>query len=69
MIFLCLPLEFGGNCKENMKKRPQSASYYLKTEYFERWVNIGSGNDLVLSINKPLPDQMLTQIYVAIWRD
>ena len=26
------------------------------------------GNDLVLSGNKPLPEQMFTQIYVAIWR-
>ena len=31
-------------------------------------VNIGSGNGLVLSGNKPLPEPMLTQIYVAIWR-
>ena len=32
------------------------------------YVDIGSGNGLVLSGNKPLPEQMLTQIYVAIWR-
>ena len=31
-------------------------------------VNIGSGNGLVPSGNKPLPEPMLTQIYVAIWR-
>ena len=31
-------------------------------------VNIGLGNGLVLSCNKPLPEPMLTQIYVAIWR-
>ena len=28
--------------------------------------NIGSGNGLVPSGNKALPEQMLTQIYVAI---
>ena len=31
-------------------------------------VNIGSGNGLVPSVNKPLPEPMLTQAYVAIWR-
>ena len=31
------------------------------------WVNIGSGHGLVPSGNKPLPEPMLTQIYVAIW--
>ena len=31
-------------------------------------VNIGSGNGLVSSGNKPLPGPMLTQFYVAIWR-
>ena len=31
-------------------------------------VNIGSGNGLVPSGNKPLPGPMLTQISVAIWR-
>ena len=30
-------------------------------------VNIGSGNGLVPSVNKPLPEPMLTHIYVAIW--
>ena len=30
-------------------------------------VNIGSGNGLVPSGNKPLPEPMLTQISVAIW--
>ena len=29
-------------------------------------INIGSGNGLVLSGNKPLPEPVLTQIYVAI---
>ena len=34
-----------------------------------RWaVNISSGNDLGSSGSKPLPEPMLTQIYVAIWR-
>ena len=31
-------------------------------------VNIGSGNGLVPSGNKPLPEPMLTQISVDIWR-
>ena len=31
-------------------------------------VNIGSGNDLVPSGTKPLPEPMLTQFYVTIWR-
>ena len=31
-------------------------------------VNIGSGNGLVPSGNKPLPEPMLTHIFVAIWR-
>ena len=30
-------------------------------------VNIGSGNGLVPSGNKPLPEPMLTQISVAMW--
>ena len=30
-------------------------------------VNIGSGNGLVPSGTKPLPEPVLTQIYVAIW--
>ena len=30
--------------------------------------NIGSGNGLVPSGNKPLSEPMLTQIHVAIWR-
>ena len=32
-------------------------------------VNISSGNILVPSGNKPLPEQMLTQICVTIWRN
>ena len=30
-------------------------------------VNIGSGNGLVLSGNKPLPEPVLTEISVAMW--
>ena len=30
-------------------------------------VNIGSGNGLVPSGNKPLPEPILTQIYITIW--
>ena len=30
------------------------------------WVNIGSGNSLMPSGYKPLPELMLTQVYVAI---
>ena len=33
------------------------------TEY----VKIGSGNDLVSSGHRPLPEPKLTQIYVPIW--
>ena len=37
-------------------------------EWMHRWkVNIGSGSGLVLKGNKPIPEPMLTQIYVAIW--
>ena len=31
-------------------------------------VNIGSGDGLVLSGDKPLPEPMLTQFFVTIWR-
>ena len=34
----------------------------------DKSVNIGSGNGLVPSGNKPLPEPMLNQISVAIWR-
>ena len=37
------------------------------TEQLGWWVNTDSYNDLVSSSNKPLPEPMLTQIYVAIW--
>ena len=32
------------------------------------WVNIGSGNGLVSSGSKPLPEPVWTQVYVATWR-
>ena len=37
----------------------------LKT--FDEKINIYSGNGLVLSGKKPLPEPMLTPIYVTIW--
>ena len=33
-----------------------------------RYVNIVSGNGLLPQGHKPLPEPMLTRIYVAIWR-
>ena len=38
------------------------------TESYWWQVNIGLGNGLVPSGNKPLPEPMLTQFPVAIWR-
>ena len=41
---------------------------YIKDRFLEHSQrDIGPGNDLVPSDNKPLPEPMLTQIYVAIW--
>ena len=37
------------------------------TESHYLWINIGSGDGLVLSGNKPFSELMLTQIYVMIW--
>ena len=34
----------------------------------ERKLDIGSDNSVISSCNKPLPEPMLTQILVAIWR-
>ena len=31
-------------------------------------INIGSENALVLSGKTPLPETMLTQIYITVWR-
>ena len=44
-----------------------NCSQAIAIEYFSWHVNIGSGNGLVPSGNKPLPPPMLTQIYVTIW--
>ena len=42
--------------------------YEMNAKGPHRWqVNIGSGNGLVLSGNKPLPEPMLTQFHVTIW--
>ena len=41
-------------------------SWVIGTLDPQGWVNVGLGNGLVLSGNKPLPELMLTQIYVAI---
>ena len=44
---------------------------YLQFAIYQRYwwyVNIDSGNGLVPSDNKPLPDPNLTQSYVAKWR-
>ena len=42
---------------------------FAVTSHIFQWqlVNIGSGSGLVLSGNEPLPEPILTQIYVAIW--
>ena len=47
--------------------REAQRSHVNATEHLFWQVNIGSGNGLVLSSNKPLPEPMLTQIYVAIY--
>ena len=46
-----------------------SVSWLIKTYNTKpQWcVNIGSGNGLVSSGTKPLPEPMLNQIYAAIW--
>ena len=38
------------------------------TEYIWRSVNDGSGDGLLPSGDKPVPEPMLSQLYVAIWR-
>ena len=40
---------------------------WMLQDFIDKTVNIGSGNGLVLSGNKPLPVSMLTKIYVAMW--
>ena len=42
--------------------------FSIPCEIALRLVNISSGNDLVPSDNKPLPEPMLTKLYVTIWR-
>ena len=54
------PGQFYGHMMEAQR------SHVNATEHLFWQVNIGSGNGLVLSSNKPLPEPMLTQIYVAI---
>ena len=39
----------------------------LQDRTYEK-INIGSGYGLVPSGSKPLPEPMLTQIYIALWR-
>ena len=43
------------------------SSLVIKCISCQNALNIGSGNGLVSSGNKPLPEPMLIQIYVAIW--
>ena len=50
-----------------IKKFSWNCSQVNATEHFWWLVNIGSGNGLVPSGSKPLPEPMLTQIYVAMW--
>ena len=38
---------------------------WMSQDFTQWWVNFGSGNGLVPSGIKQLPEQMLTQIYVA----
>ena len=47
---------------------PRKYSYANATECHSWEVNIGTGNGLVPSGNKPLHIPMLTEIYVVIWR-
>ena len=45
------------------------ALIWMSLDFTDEWwpVNIGSGNVFALSGNKPLPESMLTQIFIAIW--
>ena len=47
---------------------PRNCSQVNVTEPIWWGAHIGSGDGLVPSGNKPLPEPMLTQTYVAIWR-
>ena len=39
---------------------------WMPQNTYDEWVNTGLGKGLVLSGNKPLPEPMLTKIFVAI---
>ena len=43
-----------------------SISHEIAIKWMSQNLNIGSGNGLMPSGNKPLPEPMLTQIYVII---
>ena len=66
------PGKFEWNSKHEIFKQIDGLLWYcpnMKVTRLHRWsVNIGSGNGLVPSGNKPLPEPMVTQICVAIWR-
>ena len=47
----------------------RNCSQVNATENFWLWVNVGSGIGLVSLANNLLPESMLTQIYVVIWRN
>ena len=52
---------------EKWIEHSENFSQMNATAPHQRGVNIASGNDLVLSGNKPLPELRLTQISVTIW--
>ena len=76
-INLLIPGRFENNSKKwnfqtqffnwYFEQFPWNCSQKTPTEPLWWLVNIGSGNGLVPSGNKPLPEPMLTQIYVARW--
>ena len=45
----------------------KTAPIWMSLDFTDESVNIGGGNGLVPSGNKPLPEPMLTQISVVIW--
>ena len=72
------PGRFGCNAYSVIFKLDLSINILSASEIDLRWmpkdsentfddVNIGSGNGLVLSGSKPLPEPMLIQINVVIW--
>ena len=44
------------------------ALMWIPQDPFDQESTQASGNGLMLSGNRPLPEQMLTKIYVAMWR-